>query len=236
MNAALVILTIVFGQASGRLPDAAAIEAAKNAPVHQIDPALPSTTFEAWLRGVVGPQAVTKWEVNDCGEQTGDPVRDRGRDLPVCAQVQVSLGDNRELYLLLAVGTSLKSVPASPPRFRSGYLTESGGPPQWIQSLMLVEAAIAGFERLYSAWHQEAEKIRLSSNTYDYIGLPSYRKIVAMGKPALPALEQKLAEDKGRDFFLAFAVVEICGWDRREFRGGSEQEFRDRVLRKLRAK
>ena len=130
MNTALVILAIVFGQASGRLSDAAAIEAAKTAPVHQIDPALPRTTFETWLRGVVGPQAVTKWEVNDCGEQTGDPGRDRGRELPVCAQVQVSLSDNRELNLLLAVGTSLKSVPASPPRFFSGYLTESGGPPQ----------------------------------------------------------------------------------------------------------
>ena len=101
---------------------------------------------------------------------------------------------------------------------------------------MLVPAAIAGFERLYSAWHQEAEKIRFSSNTYEYIGLPSYRKIVAMGKPALPALEQKMAEDQGLDFMLAFAVVDICGWDRREFKGGSDQEVRDRVLRKLRAK
>ena len=94
----------------------------------------------------------------------------------------------------------------------------------------------AEFESLYSAWHQECEKISFSSNTYDYIGLPSYRKIVAIGKPALPSLERKMAEDKGLDFMLAFAAVEICGWDRQEFRGGSEQEFRDRVLRKLRQK
>jgi hypothetical protein len=66
--------------------------------------------------------------------------------------------------------------------------------------------------------------------------LPSYRKIVALGKPALPALEQKMVEDKGLDFMLAFAVVEICGWDRQEFQSGSEQEFRDLVLRKLRQK
>lgn len=92
------------------------------------------------------------------------------------------------------------------------------------------------FEQQYSAWHQECEKISLSSNTYDYIGLPSYRKIVAFGKPALQFLEEKMEEDKGLDFMLAFAVVEICGWDREEFRGGSEQEFRDRVLRKLRQK
>jgi len=45
------------------------------------------------------------------------------------------------------------------------------------------------FGRLYSAWHQECETIQFSSNTYDYIGLASYRKIVAIGKPALPYLE-----------------------------------------------
>jgi hypothetical protein len=98
------------------------------------------------------------------------------------------------------------------------------------------EATEAKFRWLYSAWHQECETIRFSSNTYDYISLPSYRKIVAIGKPALPYLEQKMAEDKGLDFMLAFGVVEICGWDREGFRGGSEQEFRDRVLRKLRQK
>jgi hypothetical protein len=103
-------------------------------------------------------------------------------------------------------------------------------------NLPMRDATEAECERLYIAWHQEAEAIRYSSNTYDYIRLPSYRKIVAIGRAALPFLEQKMTEDKGLDFMLAFAVVEICGWDRREFRGGSEQEFRDRVLRKLRQK
>lgn len=36
------------------------------------------------------------------------------------------------------------------------------------------------------------------------------------------------------DLMLAFAVVEIFDWDRAEFQGGGEQEFGDRVLRKLR--
>ena len=98
------------------------------------------------------------------------------------------------------------------------------------------ELTKAEFERQYSAWHEECETIKFSSNTYDYIGLPSYRKIVGLGTPALTFLEEKMEGDKGLDFMLAFAVVEICGWDREEFRGGSEQEFRDRVLRKLRQK
>jgi|ERR1017187_2652836 ABC-type Fe3+-hydroxamate transport system substrate-binding protein len=96
------------------------------------------------------------------------------------------------------------------------------------------QAVAPEFERLYSAWHQECEKIRYSSNTYDYIGLPSYRKIVALGKPALPFLQQKMSEDRGLDFMLAFAAVEISGWDKRDFGGGSEQEFRDKVLQKMR--
>lgn len=99
---------------------------------------------------------------------------------------------------------------------------------------MSSEAMRSKCEQLYLAWHQESDRIGHSSNTYDYIALPSYRKIVAIGEPALPFLEQKMAEDKGSDFLLAFAVVEICGWDRQSLRGGSEQEFRDRVLQKLR--
>jgi hypothetical protein len=93
----------------------------------------------------------------------------------------------------------------------------------------------AEFERLHAAWRKESEGIGRSSRTSDYISLPAFRKIVAMGKPALPLLKQKMAADKDLDFFLAFAVVEICGWDRTDFRGGlGEQDFRDRVLARLR--
>jgi hypothetical protein len=92
----------------------------------------------------------------------------------------------------------------------------------------------AEFERLHDAWRKECEGIRHSSRTSDYTSLPAFRKIVAMGKPALPLLEQKMATDSGLDFMLAFAVVEICGWDRKEFQGGGEQAFRDRVLARLR--
>jgi len=97
------------------------------------------------------------------------------------------------------------------------------------------ETASVEFERFYAAWHQECEAIRYSSNTHDYIELPDYRKMVLMGRPALPLLEKKLSEDRADDFMLADAVVEICGWDRRDFSSKSEQEFRDDVLKKLKA-
>lgn len=90
------------------------------------------------------------------------------------------------------------------------------------------------FVRLHAKWMQEAKAISHSSITGDYINLPGYRAIVALGGPALPLLEQKLADGKGLDFMLAYAVVEICQWDKTEFRGGlGEQDFAAKVLKKL---
>jgi hypothetical protein len=93
--------------------------------------------------------------------------------------------------------------------------------------------AAAKFERLYRTWHRESEAIQYSSNTGDYIRLPAYRRIVDLGRAAIPFLEKKLAQDRDADFMLAHAVVEICGWDRQAFASDSEQAFRDKILRKL---
>jgi hypothetical protein len=89
------------------------------------------------------------------------------------------------------------------------------------------------FERRYAAWHREAKRVQFSSNTRDYISLPSYRRIVALGLRAVPLLQTKLSEDHGADFMLADAVLAICGWNRRDFAGDSAQAFRDKVLRRL---
>jgi hypothetical protein len=89
------------------------------------------------------------------------------------------------------------------------------------------------FERLYRTWHRQSDAIRYSSNTGDYIKLPAYRGIVDLGQAALPFLERKLLQDRDADFMLAHAVVEICSWDRRAFASDSEQQFRDKILRKL---
>ena len=65
------------------------------------------------------------------------------------------------------------------------------------------------------------------------MGLPSYRKIVALGPAAVPFIAEKLSRDFGGDFMLAEAVVEICRWNRSEVADASEQKVRDRVLRRL---
>jgi hypothetical protein len=91
------------------------------------------------------------------------------------------------------------------------------------------------FDALYVAWHRESAVIAVSSRTGDYVGLPSYRKIVALGPVAVPYIAEKLSGDSGSDFMLAEAVVEICGWNRSEVADASAQKVRDRVRRRLAA-
>jgi hypothetical protein len=92
----------------------------------------------------------------------------------------------------------------------------------------------ATFARLLDAWRQDSERIAFSSNTHDYVALPSFQRIVGLGPAALPYLERKLTQDQGGDFMLAEAVAQICGWDRHGFTSSSEQTFRDAVLERLR--
>jgi hypothetical protein len=89
------------------------------------------------------------------------------------------------------------------------------------------------FARFYQVWHRQSEAVQFSSNTRDYIVLPAYRGIVGLGRPAVPLLAKVLVRDRGGDFMLAHAVMEICGWDSQGFDSNSEQALRDRVLRRL---
>ena len=93
------------------------------------------------------------------------------------------------------------------------------------------------FERHYAQWLIECKqpKVAIMSDTRAYTSLPSYRAIVALGRPALPYLQQKMEHDSGFDFMLAYAAVEIEGWNASEFHFSSVQEFRDQVLAKMRA-
>jgi hypothetical protein len=138
----LIILSLGSVQTPAPLPEAEAIEAAKKAVVRDLDPALPRTTMAAWLVGLSGPAVETKWEVNDCGEQTGNPEVDRGRDFPMCVQAHLTLGSKRDLYLLLVVGTFKKGVTPGPPRFFYGCMTQGGVPIKWMKKLDEVPAII----------------------------------------------------------------------------------------------
>jgi len=93
------------------------------------------------------------------------------------------------------------------------------------------------FDRSYDQWISDCKRpeIAVSSNTRTYTSLPSYRAIVALGRPALPYLKQKMEHDTGSDFMLASAAIEIEGWSLSEFHASSGQELRDQVLAKMRA-
>jgi hypothetical protein len=125
----LGILAILVGQAPQT--QTAAIKAAKTSIVRDMDKTLPQVTFEAWLQGLVGAKAVMKWEVTDCGEQTGTPA-DRGRDFPMCAEVDVTLPGNRQLSLSLLVGSMARGLTVGP--------------------LMLFSGAVIGPDRNQIAW------------------------------------------------------------------------------------
>jgi hypothetical protein len=123
----LFLFVLVVVGAAPQAPEAAAISAAKNAVVQDVEKALPRVTFEAWVQGLVGAQAALKWSTNDCGEQTGNPNLDRGRDFPICAEVQVAVAGDRQLSLSLMVGSTSRGLTVSPPKFRMGKISGPKG-------------------------------------------------------------------------------------------------------------
>ena len=88
----------------------------KRADVATLDPALPSQRFEEWFRQTMGPEDSYTWELNDCGEATGNPATDRQRDMPLCVEVRAHGPQEREMdtSVMLQVGTERKGLFAKP--------------------------------------------------------------------------------------------------------------------------
>ena len=136
MRLLLPFVLVVLGAAAQAPPQAAAINAAKNAVVQDMEKTLPRATFEAWVQGLVGAQAGLKWSTNDCGEQTGNPALDRGRDFPICAEVQVAVAGGRQLSLSLTVGSTSRGLIVGPPTFHQGNISGPKGSEMiWIKRL-----------------------------------------------------------------------------------------------------
>jgi hypothetical protein len=121
--------------------DAKAISAAKNAIARDFHPALPRESIEAWLASLLGADRAIKWEVNDCGEQSGDPAVDRGRDFPMCVEARAPLSGARTLSLSFMVGTMKKGV-TGPPVYRFGFLIGPGDRLQDVGTLDQVASLI----------------------------------------------------------------------------------------------
>lgn len=131
----LVVLVLVL-TVNTQAPDpSAAIEAAKRAVAGDLDRTLPRVTMDGWLRELAGPQAVVTWDVNDCGEQTGDPTADRGRDFPMCAEARVALSDKGTLSLSLAVGTQRRGLSGTVSFWSAALVGPLPNQMMWFKSL-----------------------------------------------------------------------------------------------------
>ena len=131
----VLVLTLNSQQTGTQARDAEAIAKAKDIIVRQIEPSLPDKAFSVWLQGLVGAQADIRWEVNDCGEQTGNPLLDKGRDFPMCAEAQVALGGKRKLHIILSVGTFKTGVQTGPASFFYAVVVEPDGSMNWVNHL-----------------------------------------------------------------------------------------------------
>lgn len=85
-----------------------AITFVKGTPVKDFDPALPKMRFERWLLDAVPARTNLLWELNDCGEQTGDPAIDSQRDIPICVETGGTLPDGRRFSIQVVIGTEKK--------------------------------------------------------------------------------------------------------------------------------
>lgn len=122
--------------------DEAAMSAAKAVRVHVLDTALtPGITLDVWLREFVGARDVA-WDVNDCGEQTGSPQLDKGRDFPLCVEARATLDDERILGVTILIGTSREGVAGLPVLF-SAHLATGGTPQTWFKRLSEIPPALA---------------------------------------------------------------------------------------------
>jgi len=135
-------LSISGSQADTQARDARATAAAKNTSVHRLDPSLPEKSLAKWLREVVGPQAPIAWEVNDCGEQTGNPEADKRRDFPICVEAQVTLQQKSKLSVSVSVGTFKTGVQRDSVEFADAVVIRPDGLTRSIQKLSQAPEAI----------------------------------------------------------------------------------------------
>ncbi len=102
-----------------------AIRRAKTTLVSSLDKSLPKVTLEFFLNEE-GKGAPIAWEVNDCGEQSGNPAVDNRTDVPMCVQADMTLKDGYSVNVFVAVGTAKRGISGSPSLFSASVTDETG--------------------------------------------------------------------------------------------------------------
>ena len=91
-----------------------AIQFARQIPVSKLDAYLPGQPLVQWLNRAAGRGAKIRWEVSDCGEQTGNPEIDRERDFPLCVDAITTLSGGRLAIVSLMLGSFQKGITGLP--------------------------------------------------------------------------------------------------------------------------
>jgi hypothetical protein len=112
----------VGAERCNQIPRSQLIRQVKQISVAQLDPVLPSVSFEKWLGVEAGADAQFHWEVNDCGEQTGTAA-DRDSDFPMCVEAQADMKDQRAIVVSVVVGTFKKGTFGTPSVFFAQLVT-----------------------------------------------------------------------------------------------------------------
>jgi hypothetical protein len=157
-------VTVAIALAAATMParaqatDIPAVAAAKVAIVGDIVSSLPHVPLDAWLHDLADANGVVTWAAgaNDCGEQTGNPALDRGRDFPLCADVRIALTSGRALSLSFLVGTMQTGVGGKPVLF-GGQLIEPNRPTITVSDLALVPSFMSEAARVRQAQAWTAE-------------------------------------------------------------------------------
>ena len=107
----LALATPLSAQA---LNEAEMIRRVEQLSVSRLDSTLAEQPFAAWFRSTVGAAARIEYEVDDCGEQTGNPAVDAGRDFPACVSAYADLADGRQVGVSVVAGTLKQGLVGEP--------------------------------------------------------------------------------------------------------------------------
>lgn len=124
-----------------------AVRATQRTNVHHLDESLESERLESWLKRVLPRESKVEWESNDCGEQSGSP--DPDPDFPICGQATVELPQDRELILMVMVGTYQDGIKGKPAVWGI-YIVSSPDTYTEIKKLSELPAALRAVARLRS--------------------------------------------------------------------------------------
>jgi len=83
----------------------------------RLDPALPDVPFGKWLAGYIKPGTEIRWEVNDCGEDSGFDDPEFGHDYVTCVGVEATLKNGSLLRAGIIAGTVNKGITGEPQIF-----------------------------------------------------------------------------------------------------------------------